>query len=116
MLQPVLHSAMADLGHAHGDAVLPHFSYSLQLDEARHWDWARALAALVHEDGENIERTQEWIDLWWPRAERAVSAFGEVFDSVDQRAVFDGVFDAATVEVRESFASLNVTAPSASTA
>jgi hypothetical protein len=116
LLQPVLHSAMADLGHAHGDAVLPHFSYSLQLDEARHWDWARALAALIHEDEANIERTQEWIDLWWPRAERAVSAFGAAFDAVDARSTFDGVLDATSIEVRDSFARLNVNAPSASAA
>lgn len=114
LLQPVMHSMMADLGTAYGDVVLPHFSYSLQLDEERHWAWARALANLVHEDDHNIERTQAWIDLWWPRAERATAAFGVVFDTAGQRRRFDEVFADAAVEVRQSFAALNVAAPAAS--
>jgi hypothetical protein len=114
LLQPVLHSAMADLGHAHGDAVLPHFAYQIQLDEERHWGWGRALAAMLHQSSEqNVEQTQEWVDRWWGRADRAVSAFGAIFESVDQSSVFDQVLAQAQAVTRESFAALNITEPTA---
>jgi hypothetical protein len=115
LLQPVLHSAMADLGHAHGDAVLPHLAYQVQLDEERHWGWARALAAMLHQSEQNVEQTQEWIDHWWERADRAVCAFGEIFESVDHGAVFDEVLARAQAETRGSFAALNVSEPAAAT-
>lgn len=111
LLQPVQHALLSNVGHAHRDAVLPHFSYSLQLDEQRHWGWGRALAQMLHADEHNVARTQEWIDAWYPKAERAVAAFGAVFDALDGREVFETAFDAAKEEVRASFGELTVLAP-----
>ena len=111
LLQPVQHALLSDVGHAHKDAVLPHFSYSLHLDEERHWLWGRALAEMLHADEHNVERTQEWIGTWYPRAEAAVSAFGPVFESLSSADVFERVFEGAKEDVRASFGELTVLAP-----
>ena len=111
LLQPVLHALLSDVAQAHKDAVLPHFSYSIQLDEERHWLWGRALAQMLHADQENVARTQKWIETWHPRADAAVSAFGPVFDSLDSREVFDSAFATANEDVRASFGELTVLAP-----
>jgi Methane/Phenol/Toluene Hydroxylase len=116
LLQPVLHALLSDVGQAHKDAVLPHFSYSLMLDEQRHWAWGRALARMLHSDERNVERTQEWIQVWHPRAEAAVAAFGPVFDKLDARATFDTALEGAKEDVRASFAELTVLAPAESAA
>jgi hypothetical protein len=116
LLQPVQHALLSDVAQAHKDAVLPHLSYSLQLDELRHWGWGRALAQMLHADEHNVARTQEWIDLWYPRAEGVVSAMGPVFDSLGHRDVFDETFARSKEELRASFAELTVVAPTQSAA
>lgn len=113
LFQPVQHALLSDVAQAHRDAVLPHLSYSLELDEERHWGWGRALAQMLHADEHNVARTQEWIELWYPRAEAAVSAFGGVFESLGHRDLFDATLARAKEEVRASFGELTVIAPTA---
>ena len=113
LLQPVQHALMTEVAHQHGDSVLPFFSESLQLDEQRHWAWARALAEMVHADDHNVHLTQAWVDTWYPRAHDAVAELGAIFESAGASGVFDTTFRKARAETRASFAVLTVTEPAA---
>ena len=97
---------MTEVAHQHGDSVLPFFSESLQLDEQRHWAWARALAEMVHADDHNVHLTQAWVDTWYPRAHDAVAELGAIFESAGASGVFDTTFRKAKAETRASFAVL----------
>lgn len=88
MLQPILLGGLGELAQANGDTVLPYFTYSLNSDEERHTAWARALAKLVQADTpDNVAVTQEWVDRWYPLADRAVRAFAEIFDQAPRRPI-----------------------------
>jgi toluene monooxygenase system protein E len=104
LLQPVLYAALSQLGTANRDSVLPHFAYSIFLDEERHWGWARALETMLREESEaNAELTHTWRNRWQPLAERAVTAFRPVFGKASGEHVFDRAYAEASAEVRKMF-------------
>lgn len=114
LLQPVFLTALSDLGNAHRDSVLPHLSYSFRLDEVRHWDWARALAEMLHrESSDNAEMTAGWVEAWWPLGERAVAEFGAVFTAAGRSDLFEHAYGAAAHETRDALEAIGVSAAAA---
>ncbi|MEA2346789.1 MAG: toluene monooxygenase system protein [Thermoleophilaceae bacterium] len=112
LLQPVFLGALEELGAEHRDTVLPHLAHALSVDEARHVNWAKALAKMLDEDGgENVATTREWVDRWMPYAEAAVKPFEDVFDALGAKDVFAGIYDEALAGVKAGFVEIGVAEP-----
>ena len=114
LLQPVLFRALSDLGTAYGDLVLPHFAYSLHLDEERHFAWGGEFARFVleHQDEgaetRNHEIMQGWVERWLPLVQRATQPFEQVFADAGQADVFAQAYSQAEDGVVEALEELGL--------
>jgi hypothetical protein len=109
LLQPVLLSALRELGAPYSDAVLPHLAHSLAIDEERHTAWGVALAKMLGEEsGENVEATAGWVEQWLPLAEAAVEPFAGVFESLGRGDLFEHAYEDARAAVSASLVELGV--------